>query len=165
MDRSHVNTGTSRGALAISLIFTLSALALATFALAACVSDKVSAGMDGLNTSHVTIETRKRGDMQPVAAALIDTMKSCWVTQDALFEGFKVTELEDGPGGSKSVMLDGPISGSPPQRFLIVLTPNGNGRPGYDVGMDYPLGSNYAFVRTRLAHDLKVLETGRQPCA
>ena len=87
---------------------------------------------------------------------LVEAMKTCWVERDELFEGFKINQQ------GNTIVLNGPIIGNPPQRFLIVvseLAPS-----GYTIDMEYPKGSNYQFIRSRLRKDLRKLEAGLKPC-
>ena len=132
--------------------------------LAACVSEKAPANLAGLKTSKASVVKWKKGSIGVLPSALANTVKTCW-NKDALFEGFKAGDAASMAGGGVAMRIDGPLVGEPPQRFLIVMTPMPDGRPGYVVEMEYPVGSNYEFVRARLARDIAALENGQRPCA
>ncbi len=135
------------------------ALAICLFSVSACVSEQPVASLDGIKTGQVIIARRSKGELGSIPARLAETMRVCWAERDPLFEGFKVSASGD------RIALNGPIVGNPPQRFLITLAAAGNGKSGYRIDMEYPVGSNYEFVRSRLARDLKKLENGASPCA
>ena len=133
-------------------------------ALGACVSQKPLASLEGLKSSRVNVIQWKKGSIGVLPGAIANTVKACW-EKDPLFEGFTASQPVMGPNGTAVLSIEGPLKGDPPQRFLIVIVPAANGKPGYSVDMDYPIGSNYAFVRMRLAGDIKTLEGGQRPCS
>ncbi len=132
--------------------------------LGACVSEKPPASLEGLKTGRVLVIQWKKGQIGVLPSALVNTVKACWSIKDPLFEGFKAGEPVASEAGSIALQLDGPLKGDPPQRFLVIMNPAQEGKPGYRVDMEYPLGSNYEFVRARLARDIRLLEDGKKPC-
>lgn len=132
---------------------------------AACVSVKPPVTLEGLKSARAPVITWKKGRIGVLPMALAKTVKTCWDGKDALFQGFKASESEAREGGIIALRLDGPLAGDPPQRFLVLMRPAPEGKPGYSVEIEYPLGSNYAFVRDRLARDIRTLEDGRVPCS
>ncbi len=122
----------------------------------ACVQSPPTASFEGIKTSRLIIEKNSRSAIGTLPAQLADTMKLCWIGRDELFEGFKVGQQ------GNSITLNGPIIGDPPQRFLISFSEY---IPlGYMIEMEYPKGSNYQFIRSRVIKDLRKLESGIKPC-
>ncbi len=131
--------------------------------LAGCVNDNSPSNLDGFRLGRTTVVKTTKGELGDLPSALADTMRVCWSEKDELFEGFKVGAIRIVDKGSKQITLNGPLAGDPPQRFNILLT-NNDDKSGYRIEMEYPVGSNYAFVRSRLAKDVRTLQSGKQPC-
>jgi hypothetical protein len=124
--------------------------------LAACVQSAGSSNFEGIKTSRIIIKKNNRAEIGTLPSQLADTMRVCWNKPDELFEGFKVSH------NGNTITLNGPIIGNPPQRFLIAFSEIIS--TGYAIEMEYPKGSNYQFVRSRLIKDLRKLENGVKPC-
>ncbi|MBY0610620.1 MAG: hypothetical protein K2P80_00395 [Beijerinckiaceae bacterium] len=148
----------------LKTILAAGAAAVLITSLAACVSEKPPANLAGLKTAKASVIKWRKGSIGVLPSALANTVKTCW-SRDALFEGFKAGDAAPLAGGSVAMRLDGPLAGEPPQRFLVVMTPMPDDKPGYVVDMEYPVGSNYEFVRARLARDIATLENGQRPCS
>lgn len=131
-------------------------LAILCLPAVACMQSIPTASFEGLKTSKLVIEKNSRGQVGTLPLQLAEAIKTCWVERDELFEGFKINQQ------GNIIMLNGPIIGNPPQRFLISF--NENVISGYIIEMEYPKGSNYQFVRSRVVRDLRKLESGLKPC-
>ncbi len=121
--------------------------------LTACVSEKPLNSLEGLKTAQIIIAAKTSVTPNQLA----QTIRTCWLEKDELFEGFKVAQQ------GNTIVLNGPIAGNPPQRFLIMFNVFKN-EENAQITIDYPKGSNYQFVRSRLKSNLKKLETGKKPC-
>jgi hypothetical protein len=145
-------------------LFSIVKLALSAICflpVSACVQSSGDTIFEGIKTSRIIIEKNNKsqiGDLsvRNLPSQLADTMRVCWNKPDELFEGFKVNQ------NGNSITLNGPIIGNPPQRFLIIFSASGSS--GYIIEMEYPKGSNYQFVRSRLIKDLRKIENGVKPC-
>jgi hypothetical protein len=145
-------------------LFSIVKLALSAICLlpvSACVQSSGGAIFEGIKTSRIIIEKNNKSHIGalPIGdlpSQLADTMRVCWNKSDELFEGFKVSQ------NGNSITLNGPIIGNPPQRFLIIFSASGSA--GHIIEMEYPKGSNYQFVRSRLIKDLRKLKSGVKPC-
>ena len=138
-------------------------IAAGLIALGACMSTVPTASLDGIKSSNARVILWKKGQVGVLPSALANTVKACW-TGDPLLDGFKAGGAVPRGNGVIAMRLDGPLAGNPPQRFIVVMTPAEAGKPGYRVDMEYPVGSNYEFVRARLAKDVRTLEEGSKPC-
>jgi hypothetical protein len=140
-------------------LFSIVKLALSAIYLlpvSACVQSSGGAIFEGIKTSRIIIEKNNKFYIGALPSQLADTMRICWNKPDELFEGFKVSQ------NGNSITLNGPIIGNPPQRFLIIFSASGSA--GHIIEMEYPKGSNYQFVRSRLIKDLRKLKSGVKPC-
>ena len=149
--------------LTIKSVRTAGIAAAAFLTLAACVSTAPTASLDGIKSASARVILWKKGQVGVLPSALANTVKACW-TGDPLLDGFKAGGPVQRGNGVIAMRLDGPLAGDPPQRFIVVMTPAEASKPGYRVDMEYPVGSNYEFVRARLAKDVKTLEEGSKPC-
>lgn len=130
--------------------------ALCLLPVSACIQSSSNSSFEDVKTSRVTIEKNNKNQISTLPAQLAETMRVCWAERDELFEGFKVSQ------NGNSITLNGPIIGNPPQRFLIIISEIGSS--GYTIEMEYPKGSNYQFVRSRLIKDLRKLKNSVKPC-
>ncbi len=122
----------------------------------ACVQSSPQPSFENVKTSKTIIEKNNKGQIGMLPTQLTNAMKTCWIERNELFEGFKVNQQ------GNSILLNGPIIGDPPQRFLITF--NERVPSGYTIEMEHPQGSNHQFIRSRVTRDLRKLEAGTTPC-
>ena len=128
------------------------------------MNEKPLASLEGIRSSKASVIKWRKGSIGVLPVAIANTVKTCWAEKDGLFEGYRASEPLPLANGAVAMRLEGPLKGDPPQLFVLTMSPFADGRPGYAVDMDYPVGSNYEFVRARLAKDIRMLEGGERPC-